>query len=170
MNSSISLSNPTKKGKLLLCPQCQFRITIVNNYSSSDSSHDTLLSFNSICDSNEHKEYSSNYIDTLPESIKFCTKHNETIGKFNCIKCNLFFCEKCALEHEKERFSHKLNVRDIKTENDNDNEQNCNYNKEMFLEIKKQQAKLIEELIKQMVGAKELIQEEIHQMSKSMYK
>ena len=38
----------------------------------------------------------------------------------------------------------------------------------MFLEIKKQQSKLIEELIKQMVDAKEIIQDEINQLSKSM--
>jgi hypothetical protein len=166
MNSNIALSNPTKKGKLVLCPKCQFRITIVNNYASSDSYHDSLLSFNSICYQNEHKDSSSNYIDNLQESVQFCTKHNETIGKFNCIKCNLFFCEKCALEHEKEKFSHKLILRDIKTEDDN--KPNYNYNKEMFLEIKKQQSKLIEELIKQVVDAKEIIQDEINQLSKSM--
>jgi hypothetical protein len=70
------------------------------------------------------------------------------------------------LEHEKEKFSHKLILRDIKTEDDN--KPNYNYNKEMFLEIKKQQSKLIEELIKQVVDAKEIIQDEINQLSKSM--
>lgn len=165
MNSQPSSSTRQNKGVLFLCPSCQFRVSIINNYSSSNSYHTSLISFNSDCANSEHKKYSSNYINNFQNTMKFCTKHNETIGEYSCIKCKLFFCEQCALEHTSKMTRHDTVLHEIRTNTEN-SENNCNYNKEKFLEVKKQQAKLIEELVKQMVFAKEAVENEIHQIDK----
>ena len=207
MKDSFSFNECTKTGQLLLCPNCQFRVSIINSYLSSlDTSkthgakYSSQLSVNSICHDKDHKLFSNDYINGFNNSVHCCVNHEDKAGNY-CTKCNCFYCDTCADEHEKQKTGHivslfmeKSNKRCYKHDNEiasfrckECNEIFCNkcneehiehnisnelvdkdktdsYKKEMLLDIKKQQIKQIEILVKQLLSAKEEIQFEISEI------
>lgn len=209
MKASVISNELNKTGQLLLCPNCNFRITIINHFGSQEnnSNHSSQLAINSVCYDNNHKKFSNDYIHNLKNANTFCVNHS-VIGKFLCERCNCVLCEDCASEHEKQKLGHLISLyveKSTKHCNKHLNETaNCfckqcevlfcdkcseehkehecdnnvindksnikENNKKVLLEIKKQQAKQIENLVIQLVQSKEEVQLEIHEIENQLGK
>ena len=109
-----------KPGQILLCPNCTFRISLINTFSST-SAPSSQLSINSTCNHPEHKCISESSLRELQNSIKHCKLCNSNnskanvIGKYFCSNCNMFFCDQCSKAHEKKDPSHFISLHVVKS-------------------------------------------------------
>ena len=113
MKDSFSLNELTKTGQLLLCPNCQFRVSIINNYLSSNTNNakqTSQLLVNSICYDNNHKIFSNDYINGFNNTVHYCVNHENKVSNYYCTKCNCFYCDRCADEHEKQKADHVVSL------------------------------------------------------------
>ena len=111
------MTTAPKPGQILLCPNCTFRISLINTFSST-SAPSSQLSINSTCNNPEHKCISESSLQNLQNSIKHCKLCNSkanVIGKYFCSNCNMFFCDQCSKVHEKKDPSHFISLYVVKS-------------------------------------------------------